>query len=101
METVHGAEALLSTGRPKPRPRIVRGEGVWLWDDAGRRYLDGIGGIHVNSIGHGVAEVADAIAEQARRVAFAFGLHFTTDVQVELAERVAAMAPGMGAARVH
>ncbi|HEY3110957.1 MAG TPA: aspartate aminotransferase family protein [Chloroflexota bacterium] len=100
METLHGAEALLWPGGLKPRPRIVRGEGVWLWDDVGRRYLDGIGGIHVNSIGHGVAEVADAIASQARKVAFAFGAHFTTDVQLELAERVVAMAPP-GMARVH
>jgi adenosylmethionine-8-amino-7-oxononanoate aminotransferase len=101
VETARAAEALLATGPRVERPRIVRGEGVWLWDAAGRRYLDAIGGIHVNSIGHGVAEVADAIAEQARRVAFAFGMHFTTDPQVELAERVAAMAPaGMGRARV-
>src|SRR5262245_54505089 len=100
METVQGADALLSPGRTRPRPRIVRGEGVWLWDEAGRRYLDGIGGIHVNSIGHGVAEVADAIASQARQVAFAFGAHFTTEVQVELAERVIGLAPP-GMARVH
>ncbi len=100
METARGAEALLAAGPAKARPRIVRGEGVWLFDDAGRRYLDGIGGIHVNSIGHGVAEVADAIARQARQVAFAFAMHFTTDAQVELAERVVAMAPS-GMARVH
>jgi adenosylmethionine-8-amino-7-oxononanoate aminotransferase len=101
METAGGVEALLATGPAKAKPRIVRGEGVWLYDDGGRRYLDGIGGIHVNSIGHGVAEVADAIGRQARQVAFAFGMHFTTDAQVELAERVSAMAPGMGQARVH
>ena len=102
VETARGEDALLRAGPAKARPRIVRGEGVWLWDDAGRRYLDGIGGIHVNSIGHGVVEVADAIARQARDVAFAFSMHFTTGVQLELADRVAAMAPdGMGRARVH
>jgi adenosylmethionine-8-amino-7-oxononanoate aminotransferase len=100
METARGADALLAAGGAKPRPRIVRGEGVWLWDGAGRRYLDGIGGIHVNSIGHGVAEVADAIARQARQVAFAYSAHFTTEPQVELAERVVKMAPP-GMARVH
>jgi adenosylmethionine-8-amino-7-oxononanoate aminotransferase len=102
VETARGVEALLSPAGAKARPRIVRGEGVWLWDDAGRRYLDGIGGIHVNSIGHGVGEVADAIARQARQIAFAFSMHFTTDAQVELAEQVTGMAPAeMGQARVH
>jgi adenosylmethionine-8-amino-7-oxononanoate aminotransferase len=100
VETARGAEALLATGRAGPRPRVVRGEGVWLWDDAGRRYLDAIGGIHVNSIGHGVAEVAEAIARQASQVAYAFNMHFTTDAQVELAERVVELAPP-GMARVH
>ena len=70
METVGQSAALLTT-RPggAPRPRIVRGQGVWLWDADGRRYLDGIGGIHVVSIGHGVAEVGEAMARQASQVA--------------------------------
>jgi adenosylmethionine-8-amino-7-oxononanoate aminotransferase len=94
VETDRQADALLAPrpGGP-PRPQIVRGQGVWLWDADGRRYLDGIGGIHVVSIGHGVAEVGEAMARQASRVAFAFNTHFTTEPQERLAERVVAMAP--------
>ena len=52
-------------------PTIVRGEGVYLWDAEGRRYIDGSGGSSaVTSIGHGVQEIADAMAAQARKVAF-------------------------------
>ena len=40
-------------------PRIVRGEGCYLYDDQGRRYLDGCGGAYVVNVGHGVSEIAD------------------------------------------
>ena len=50
----------------KPYPVAVRAEGVYLWDDAGRRYLDGSSGALVANIGHGRAEVAEAVAAQAR-----------------------------------
>ena len=93
METAIDTDALLSPSGAKHRPRIMRGEGVWLWDDQGKRYLDGIGGIHVVSIGHGVPEIGEAMAAQARKVAFAFSSHFTTDPQIELADRVVRMAP--------
>ena len=42
-------------------PSIVRGEGCYLYDEAGRRYLDGCGGAFVANLGHGVGEIADAI----------------------------------------
>ena len=61
-------------------PMLVRGEGVYLYDSDGNRYLDGSGGsAAVTSIGHGVAEVADAIAEQARTLAYAPTHAFTTE----------------------
>jgi adenosylmethionine-8-amino-7-oxononanoate aminotransferase len=59
-------------------PVVKRGEGVYLHDTEGRRYLDGSGGALVVNIGHGVTEIADAMAEQARRVAFAHGTHFSS-----------------------
>ena len=46
--------------------RFQRGEGVWLWDDQGDRYLDAITGIGVCSLGHAHPELAEAIADQAR-----------------------------------
>jgi len=76
-------------------PVIVRGEGVYLWDAGGKRYLDGSGGSSaVTSIGHGVQEVADAMAAQARKVAFVPMHLFTSEPLPALAEAVAKFAPG-------
>ena len=74
-------------------PLIVRGEGCWLYDEDGRAYLDGCGGAFVANIGHGVAEVADAMAEQARRLAYVNGTAFTHGAVEELADEVAALCP--------
>jgi len=78
----------------KAYPTIDRGEGIYLWDTDGRRYIDAAGGALVVSIGHGVAEVADAVAAQTRRVAFAHGSQFTSEPAEELAARIAAHTPG-------
>ena len=76
-------------------PTIVRGEGVYLWDAEGKRYLDGSGGASaVTSIGHGVKEIADAMAEQARKVAFVPMHLFTSEPLPLLADAVAQFAPG-------
>ena len=75
-------------------PLIVRGEGCWLIDDAGRRYLDGCGGAYVACLGHGVAEVVEAVADQMRRVGFVSGLNFTNRAVEELAEEMAGLAVG-------
>jgi len=72
----------------------VRGEGCWLYDDAGAKYLDACGGAFVANLGHGVREIADAIAEQARRVAYVNGTVFTTEPVEELAAELAALCPG-------
>jgi adenosylmethionine-8-amino-7-oxononanoate aminotransferase len=69
------------------------GEGIYIYDSEGKRYLDAIGGIRVVSIGHGVAEVAEAIAEQARKLCFVHKAQFTNEPQERLADLVAAMAP--------
>jgi len=76
-------------------PVIVRGEGVYLWDADGKRYLDGSGGASaVTSIGHGVSEIVEAMASQARRVAFVPMHMFTSEPLPALAEAVAKFAPG-------
>jgi adenosylmethionine-8-amino-7-oxononanoate aminotransferase len=75
-------------------PRIVRGEGCYLYDDQGRRYLDGSGGAYVVNIGHGVSEIADALACQAGTLGYVSGTVFTHDAVEELAAEVARFSPG-------
>lgn len=75
-------------------PRIVRGEGCYLYDDAGRRYLDGCGGAFVASLGHGVAEIAAAIGEQAGKLAYVNGTVFTHDPVEEFASEIARFSAG-------
>lgn len=61
-------------------PTVVRGEGIYLYDDAGKRYIDGSGGsAAVTAIGHGVPEIVDAITRQAATLAYAPTHAFTTD----------------------
>ena len=73
---------------------IARGEGTYVWDAAGTRYLDATAGLWFTNVGHGRAEIADAVADQIRRIAAysTFG-DYTLDVAVRLAERLAAIAP--------
>jgi adenosylmethionine-8-amino-7-oxononanoate aminotransferase len=65
-------------------PRIARGAGSYLYDEAGRRYLDGSGGPAAFSIGHGNTEVNAAIAAQLARVACAYRYLFTSEPLEEL-----------------
>ena len=74
-------------------PLIERGEGVYLYDAEGRRYLDASGGPLVVNVGHGVASVAQAIAAQAALVAYVHGNVFTTDALERYSQRLAARVP--------
>ncbi len=75
-------------------PRIVRGEGCWLFDDTGKRYLDACSGAFVSNLGHGVDEVAQAMSEQARRLAYVNGTAFTHTPVEELSAEIAHLCPG-------
>lgn len=75
-------------------PLIVKGEGCWLVDEEGRRYLDGCGGAYVASLGHGVTEVVEAVSTQIRKVAYVSGMSFTNEPAEELAELMAGLALG-------
>jgi len=76
---------------------MVRGEGIYLWDKDGRRYIDGSAGPICVNIGHGVKEVADAVAAQMEQVSFVHSSHFITQSVIDCAEKVAAFAPeGLG-----
>ncbi len=76
-----------------PHPQAVRGEGVYLWDADGRRYIDASGGPVLVNIGHGVQEVAQAMAEQAANVAYVHGEAFTTNALETYSDRLAARVP--------
>ena len=71
---------------------LVRGEGCWVWDDAGTRYLDLVAGIAVNVLGHAHPAVADALATQARTLLTTSNLYYTLP-QIELAEALVARSP--------
>jgi adenosylmethionine-8-amino-7-oxononanoate aminotransferase len=73
---------------------FVRGEGCELWDDRGRRYLDALSSLFCVNAGHGRAELADAAGAQARQLAYATTWDTAHPRAIELAERIAGLAPG-------
>jgi len=77
--------AVLRRSFRKSFPPAVRGEGVYLWDARGKQYLDFSGSAAVNFIGHGVAEIAAAMASQAKQLEFVHSSQFTTPVAEEYA----------------
>ncbi len=75
-------------------PKIVRGEGCWLIDERGKRYLDAVGGAYVANLGHSNPEIAEAIARQARQFGYLSGTMFTHGPAEELAAEIAETLPG-------
>ena len=75
-------------------PIITRGEGAYIWDDRGKKYLDGLAGLFVVQVGHGREELAEAAARQARELAFFPLWSYAHPKAIELAERLANYAPG-------
>ncbi len=75
-------------------PMLVRGEGVYVWDDQGRRYLDSTSGISVSCIGHGRERVAEALRRQAMTLAYTTSGYFTNQPAEALAEQISRLAPG-------
>jgi adenosylmethionine-8-amino-7-oxononanoate aminotransferase len=69
---------------------VVR-RGVWLWDTQGHRSLDGCSGAVVVSVGHGRAEVVDAMARQGRNIAYVHNGEFTSQALEEFGARLAAV----------
>jgi len=86
-------EALFPRSFKKTYPQAASGEGCYIITSDGRRILDAAGSAAVVSIGHGRAEVADAMAAQARRLAFAHSSQFHTEIAERLAQRLRALAP--------
>lgn len=73
---------------------IDRGEGCYVWDANGKRYLDGLAGLYTVNAGHGRSSIAAAMAEQAEALAYFPLWSYTHPVAIELAARLASLAPG-------
>ncbi|MEI8051236.1 MAG: aspartate aminotransferase family protein [Actinomycetes bacterium] len=75
-------------------PIMVKGEGAYVWDQRGKRYLDGISSLFTSQLGHGRVELAEAAAEQAKTLAYFPLWTYAHPKAIELAEKVASLAPG-------
>ena len=75
-------------------PIIVRGEGAYVYDAKGRRYLDALAGLFTSQLGHGRTELAQAAAAQAQELAFFPLWSYAHPNAIRLAERIANYAPG-------
>ena len=75
-------------------PIITRGEGVHIFDDKGKSYIDGLSGLFVVQVGHGRRELAEAAAKQAETLAFFPLWSYAHPAAIELSQRLAAAAPG-------
>ena len=85
--TILAATQALMPGSPRPEVAMVRGEGSWLWDHEGKRYLDFVQGWAVNCLGHCPSVVRDALAEQASALINASPAYYTLP-QLALAEQL-------------
>ncbi len=75
-------------------PVIVRGEGCYVYDEHGKRYLDGLSALYCVNVGHGRAEMGEAAARQAKELGFYTNWSYAHPPSIELAARIAGLAPG-------
>ena len=80
-------------GTGTSHPTIARAAGIYCFDTTGKRYIDGMGGVGVVSIGHGVAEIRAAALQQMDKVCFAHPFHWQNEAQSRLTAAIAALAP--------
>jgi adenosylmethionine-8-amino-7-oxononanoate aminotransferase len=80
----------------KNPPQAIKGDGAYLIDQSGKRYLDACGGAAVSCLGHSHPAIVEAIQKQIATLPYAHTSFFTTDVLEELAETLVMGAPGMG-----
>jgi adenosylmethionine-8-amino-7-oxononanoate aminotransferase len=75
-------------------PVIVRGDGCYVYDEHGKRYLDGLSALYCVNVGHGRTELGDAAAEQAKELGFYTNWSYAHPPSIELAARIAELTPG-------
>ncbi|MBG6215013.1 MAG: acetylornithine transaminase [Cryobacterium sp.] len=93
------ADSMMRTFSP-PLAMLVRGEGCYVWDDTGTKYLDFLAGIAVNSLGHAHPEVVAAVTKQIGTISHVSN-YFATPPQIELAERLKRLTGAGDAGRVY
>ena len=71
-----------------------RGEGIYLYDNNGKRHIDGPGGMWCVNLGYGRTEIADAIADQAKRLPYCSPWYYTNEPAADLAKQIAQRTPG-------
>ena len=74
-------------------PILVRGEGCYVYEANGKRYLDGLAALFCVNVGHGRAEIADAMGRQARELAYYTNWSYAHPGAISLAERIVKLAP--------
>ncbi|GIM93747.1 aspartate aminotransferase family protein [Paractinoplanes toevensis] len=84
----------LSSYQKNDIPMIVRGDGCYVWDSTGRKFLDGLSALFVVQTGHGRTELAEAAAKQASELAYFPIWSYAHPKAVELADRLADLTPG-------
>ncbi|TLP44169.1 aspartate aminotransferase family protein [Cohaesibacter sp. CAU 1516] len=78
----------------QPRPFLDRAEGIYMFDETGKRYIDGSSGAMVSNIGHSNPNVLAAMKAQMDKSTFGYRLHFRTESSEKLAQKVATLMPG-------
>ncbi|WP_099363409.1 aspartate aminotransferase family protein [Fredinandcohnia onubensis] len=78
----------------KEYPMISHGDGIYLYDTNGKRYIDGSSGAITASIGHGVKEIIEEIENQAHKISFVYRSQFTSEPAEKLAQKLSDLAKG-------
>ena len=76
-------------------PKIVRGEGMWLIDEDGNRFLDGVASMWCNVWGHSKRELISAIIKQTKKLQHSSSFNFTNEPVEILAEKLVKLSPNM------
>jgi adenosylmethionine-8-amino-7-oxononanoate aminotransferase len=95
ISTIEGQHQVVHRSWNRPRPVIDHGEGIYLYDKSGKRYIDGSSGTSVVvNLGHGATPVIEAMYKQAQKVAFASPHYFTNEPMLVLGQMIKERAPG-------
>ena len=92
--SLHPWADLSALGEDEQTPIVTRGEGVYIYDDQGRKMIDGPAGMWCMQTGYGRQEIADAVSRQMMTLGFASAFNVVNEPEVELARRIAEKTPG-------